>query len=162
MVRHPYRALLSAYQHLMNGVHSGSDVQLRNNIVEALENRDKKIDKDDFEKFALDQINSWRDIILDWVILGKEVLVVYFEDFVQNKAKQMERVYDFLKISKNQERMNCVKFATLDFYRRRNKYGNDLKISKNLKKKVTKIVKEVDKILKKFGHSSLPLSYLNI
>ena len=74
----------------------------------------------------------------------------------------MERVYDFLKISENQERMNCVKFATLDFYRRRNKYGNDLKISNNLKKKVTKIVKEVDKILKKFGHSSLPLSYLNI
>ena len=84
----------------MNGVHFGSDVQLRNNIVEALENRNKKIGTDDFEKFALNQINKWRDIILDWVILGREVLVVYFEDFVKNKTNQMEKILDFFKKSR--------------------------------------------------------------
>ena len=162
MIRNPYRAILSAYQHQMNGVHSGSDVQLRNNIVEALENRNKKIDTEDFEKFAFNQINKWRDIILDWVILGREVLVVYFEDFVKNKTNQMEKVLDFLKVSKNLDRINCLRFATLDFYRRRNNYGLELKISKNLTKKVIKVTKEVDTILKKFGHSSLPLSYLKI
>ena len=162
LIRNPYRAILSAYQHLRNGVHSGSDVQLRNNILEALENIDKKIDKEDFERFALKQIISWRDIILDWVILGEKVLVVYFEDFVQNKIEQMEKVFDFLKISMEKERMKCVKFATLDFYRRRNNFGKEVKISKNLKKKILKIIKEVNKILKIFGHSSLPLSYSNI
>ena len=146
----------------MNGVHFGSDVQLRNNIVEALENRNKKIGTDDFEKFALNQINKWRDIILDWVILGREVLVVYFEDFVKNKTNQMEKILDFLKVSKNLDRINCVKFATLDFYRRRNNYGLDLKISMDLRKKVIKVAKEVDTILKKFGQSSFPLSYLKI
>ena len=162
MIRNPYRAILSAYQHQMNGVHFGSDVQLRNNIVEALENRNKKIGTDDFEKFALNQINKWRDIILDWVILGREVLVVYFEDFVKNKTNQMEKILDFLKVSKNLDRINCVKFATLDFYRRRNNYGLDLKISMDLRKKVIKVAKEVDTILKKFGQSSFPLSYLKI
>ena len=162
MIRNPYRAILSAYQHQMNGVHFGSDVQLRNNIVEALENRNKKIGTDDFEKFALNQINKWRDIILDWVILGREVLVVYFEDFVKNKTNQMEKILDFLKVSKNLDRINCVKFATLDFYRRRNNYGLDLKISMDLIKKVIKVAKEVYTILKKFGQSSFPLSYLKI
>ena len=162
LIRNPYKAILSAYQHLRNGVHSGSDVQLRNNILEALENRDKTIDKEDFEKFAIKQIISWRDIILDWVILGGKVLVVYFEDFVKNKTGQIEKVLDFLKIPKEKERMKCVKFATLDFYRRRNNYAKEHKISKYLKKKILKIVNEVDTILKIFGHSSLPLTYLNI
>ena len=161
-----FHALLTYVECLPSSSNSKTESPLLNSLARhatlALENRDKKIDKDDFEKFALDQINSWRDTILDWIILGKEVQVVYFEDFVQNKIEQMEKVFDFLKISKEKERMKCVKFATLDFYRRRNNFGKELKISKNLKKKILKIIKEVNKILKIFGYSSLPLSYLNI
>ena len=79
------------------------------------------------------------------------------------RLKQIcSEVLDFLKIPKEKERMKCVKFATLDFYRRRNNYAKEHKISKYLKKKILKIANEVDTILKIFGHSSLPLTYLNI
>ena len=161
LIRHPLLAMLSAYQHLMHGVHSGTEVQLRNNIMDALENqdRDKEIDQEDFERFALHQIKCWGDIILDWLILGKKVLVVYFEDFVRNKIDQMKKVFDFLMISIDQERMNCVKYAAIDFYKRRNSFGKEVKISKKLKKKIFKMIKKVDHILKIFGHSSLPTSY---
>ena len=161
LIRNPLRAILSAYQHYKNGVHSGSEVQLRNNILEALENRDKKIDYEDFEKFAFNHLNSWRDIILDWIILGKQVLVVYFEDFLENKFSQMEKVFDFLKISRDEERMKCLQYATIDFYRRKNDYAKEIRFSNNLKRKANEIVKEVDKILKRVGHPSLPNSYLN-
>ena len=42
LIRNPYRAILSAYKHQVFGVHSGSEIRLRLNILEALDMEERQ------------------------------------------------------------------------------------------------------------------------
>ena len=52
LIRNPYRAILSAYKHQVFGVHSGSEIRLRLNILEALDMEERQQERIDPAHFA--------------------------------------------------------------------------------------------------------------
>jgi hypoxanthine phosphoribosyltransferase len=44
----------------------------------------------------LSEVKVWRDTAVDWLLVGREVLVVHYEDMVKDTRKQLERALDFL------------------------------------------------------------------
>ena len=159
MIRNPYRALLSAYKHRKYGVHSGTESELRINILGALEQQEKRISFAELESFSLEQIENWRDIIVDWVSLGK-VLVVFYENLVKEKMSELKRIFAFLEIPIIEWRFHCISHAPLDFYKRQNQVQLKKQLfSEKLNRKISATVNELNNILTSYGHESLPTSY---
>ena len=50
---------------------------------------------------------------------GSRVLVVHYEDFLQDKMGQLRTVLGHLNIAPDSRRFQCVEFADLEFYKRR-------------------------------------------
>ena len=156
LIRNPYRAILSAYKHHVFGVHSGTDIRLRLNIMEALdmaERHHERIDPAHFARFALEHLEVWRDTIMDWVVVGgSKVMVVHYEDFLQDKMVQLRAVIGHLDIKLDSRRLQCVEFAHLEFYKRRSVQSMKHIFTKKLKDKFNKAIEEVNDILSRFGH----------
>jgi hypothetical protein len=158
LIRNPFKAILSAFRHKHFGAHSDSEIKTRINVLGALQSKqdeNKRINVDHFEKFALSHIKLWREIIEHWVTLG-EVLVVHFEDVVDDKVNEVERVLGFLHIALDKRRMECMKYANLDFYRRRSKMVEQNLFSKQLASVFKKNIHIVNDLLVQFGHRAIP------
>ena len=139
----------------MFGVHSGSEIRLRTNLLAALSTRERQhenIDKEHFARFALEQLDMWRNIIMDWVVLGTEVLVVHYEDFLEDKIGQLRKIIKFLGLTEDTRRLQCVQFASLEFYKRPRTNLKEKLFSDQLKSQFYKVVEEVNIILKRHGH----------
>ena len=108
-----------------------------------------------FEKFALSHIKLWREIIEHWIKLG-EVLVVHFEDVVDDKVYEVERVLGFLHTALDKRRMECMKYASLNFYRRRSKIRQQSLFSEQISSIFIKNIDIVNDLLVQFGHRWLP------
>ena len=158
MIRNPFNAIVSTYRHIRFGVHSNSDILTRINIVSALrlkKDETKKININDFETFAIKHIMIWRNIIEDWIKLG-EVLVVHFEDVVEDKVSEVERILGFLNIPLDTRRIECMKYANLDFYRRNSPKLQQNLFSEKLSNLFKNNVERVNDLLHKFGHRKIP------
>ena len=104
-------------------------------------------------RFALEHLEVWREIIMDWVVVGgTRVLVTHYEDFLQDKMGQLRRVLGYLNIAPDSRRLQCVEFADLEFYKRRSSQSTKHLFTKKLKYEFNKAIDEVNKILKGFGH----------
>jgi hypothetical protein len=89
-------------------------------------------------------------IIEHWIILG-EVLVVHFEDVVDDKVYEVERVLGFLHTALDKRRMECMKNASLDFYRRRSKIMQQNIFSEQISSSFKKNIDVVNDFLLQFG-----------
>ena len=92
LIRNPFKAILSAFRHIHFGAHSDSEIKTRINVLGALQSKqdkNKKINVEHFEMYALSHIKLWREIIEHWITLG-EVLVVHFEDVVDDKRRPLK------------------------------------------------------------------------
>ena len=49
-----------------------------------------------------------------------EVLVIHYEDVVDTKMEEVEKILRFLDQNIDKRRMECMKYANLDFYKRNN------------------------------------------
>ena len=109
---------------------------------------------------SIDNLEHWKNIILDWINNADKILIVFYEDFVKDKMREIEKVLDHLKIQVNQNRLKCVKFASLNFYRRQTytKLKKNI-FSKKFKIKANKIMKEIKRKLENCCQVSLPKAY---
>ena len=162
LIRNPYEAILSSYRHKMFGVHSGTDVQLRLGIMDALKNpvNDNFENDEQFEIFSLQHLEHWKNIILDWINNADKILIVFYEDFIEDKMRQIEKVLDHLQIQVDQNRLQCVKFSSLNFYKRQTYTKLEKNVfSKKFKIKANKIMKEIKRKLENCCQVSLPKAY---
>ena len=155
MIRNPFRAILSWFRHNEIGPHSTSEISSL-----AYGSRERTEDQsvfytDKFEKFALENIDKWTTLIEDWVILG-DVLVVHFENVVSDRMAEIERILEFLKIKKNEERLACLKYCNVDMYKRKSTKFSQSPFTDNLKTTINKSIAKVNKMLLKYGHSGIP------
>ena len=160
LVRNPFRAVLSAFRHNKFGVHANSDYGLKKDIVSALMYQGQgrnRINIAEFEQAALKHIVIWREIVENWVKLG-EVLVVHYEDVVDDKVAEVERILGFLKLTPDKRRIDCMRYATLDFYKRHSGGGGALLYSKELSRVFRENIERVDKLLIQYGHRGIPYS----
>ena len=112
----------------------------------------ENIDLEHFGKFAVEHLEIWRDIITDWVVVGTEVLVLHYEDFLQDKMKEVRELVDYLSLGQDTRRLQCVHFASLDFYKRKTSQGKKNMFTKELASKFNKVIEDVNQILQKHGH----------
>ena len=118
-------------------------------------NQEDKINIKKFEIYAVKYVQVWREIIEDWVTLG-ELLVVHFEDVVDNKVSEVKRMLEFLRITPDKRRMDCMEFARLDFFKRESAKPRQDLYSERLVNIFKENIEIVNKLLDKFGHKKLP------
>ena len=160
LVRNPFKAVQSAFRHNKFGIHSNSDYGLKTNIISSLmyQGDDKnRINLEEFEKDALKHIKVWREIIENWVKLG-DVLVVHFEDVVGDKVAEVERMLRFLEFTPDKRRMECLHYASIDFYRRHGQGKKQSLYSEKLARVFRENIDSVDNLLLEYGHRGIPYS----
>ena len=123
--------------------------------LQSKQDENKMINVEHFETFALRHINLWREIIEHWITLG-EVLVVHFEDVVDDKVFEVERVLGFLNTALDKRRMECMKYASLDFYRLRSKMVEQNLYAEKLSSMFKKNIHIANDLLLQFGHRGIP------
>ena len=89
LIRNPFKALISYFRHLIVGFHSGS------NVLNATTRRRREhigvFYTEEFEVFAYNHVEKWRQIVEDWVTVGN-VHVVHFEHVLEDKIGEVEWV----------------------------------------------------------------------
>ena len=158
LIRNPFDAILSAFKHKKFGTHSSSEVAFKTNILKSLNfqnNVNIKIDVNEFDRVAKEFINIWREIVEQWVELG-EVLVVHYEDVVDDKVAEVERILRYLEFIPDKRRMECMEYASLDFYKRQSDGDRKSVYSDELASVVRRNIDIVNKLLLQHGHRGIP------
>ena len=164
LIRNPFRSVLSAFRHDKFGIHANTDYGLKTDILTALlyQGDDRnRINITEFEQAALGLVNSWREIVENWVKLG-EVLVVHYEDVVSDKVAEVERMLRYLKMTPDKGRMECMKYASLDVYKRYGQRGWEQLYSQQLATVFRENIARVDRLLVQYGHRGIPYNKYTI
>ena len=94
IIRNPFAALVSSWRHVM---------------------KDNSIDPshqayyDYFQRYALSEVKVWREIAIDWLLVGKEVIFLHYEDISMDATEQLERVLNFLNLKASEDRLKVWK-----------------------------------------------------
>ena len=162
LVRNPFSAILSMFRHLNFGFHSSSAIAIKEDILSVfkVENVDLYF-TNKFQNLAAKSILKWRKIIEDWVILG-DIIVVHYEDLQDDKMIEMKRILEFLGVEPDQRRLTCLKYSTVDIFKRRRKQMPGNPFSGNLSKTIRKHIDQMDKLLQEFGHPGIPYNKYSV
>ena len=136
IIRNPFPALVSSWRHVI-----GDDTI----------DPDHEDHYEHFQKSALSEVQVWRDIAVDWLLVGREVMVVHYEDMVRDTRKQLERVLDFLNFNASEDRLKCVESFSFSKYKRRRRGIRREWFGQQLFRAVEEAVGEVNIILKEIG-----------
>ena len=114
-----------------------------------------------FRNFATKSILKWRKIIEDWVILG-DILVVHYEDVLQDKMKEIKRILKFLQVEPDERRMTCLKQSVVDMFKRKSKKISKSPFSSDLSDIIRQHIDHMDSLLHEFGHPGIPYNKYKI
>ncbi|XP_045623434.1 uncharacterized protein [Procambarus clarkii] len=115
----------------------------------------------DWARFVYGQMELWKAYALDWIILGRSVMVVHYEHLLEDPQRELRGIIQFLRLRAEKNRLQCV-LANLDgafrratpdniFYRLRDPFTQELHLV------MEAAMKEVDTALVKHGWPGLPL-----
>ena len=161
LIRNPFQSILSWYRHNEVGPHSESEVgQL------ALSSWQREEDQniffsEQFQRFARQNIQTWKQIIEDWVIVG-DVLVVHFEDVLSDRMYEVGRILDFLNLERNETRLACLQYCKVDMYKRNSRKLEMSPYTAETRDIINQSIKSADKLLVKHGHPGIPLHRYSI
>ena len=166
IIRNPYKAIASWYRHLKQGVHSNTDFHVASQGgSDTIPNHHKTrlLHYDNFERFVLENIHIWRTIIEDWVRVG-DILVVHYENILQDRNTELNKILRFLGVEIDETRMKCVNYCDNDMYKRKmtTEDQSSPPYTDFLRKEVNKSIQYIDGLLSEFKHGSLPLEMYHI
>lgn len=155
IIRNPYETLKSAYASVMTG---SRKISLQYAFYQ----------ESDFHNFVLEEIVQWQ--VLPIMVLNRTketpVLLVYYEDLVNDTIKELRRIADFLPHSltgsadRIEKRLICTAVEMKGNFKRSEKYKTDNDPYEGLMKYMVRdSVRELDKFLKENGFQTLPKSY---
>ena len=81
-------------------------------------NKTRLLHYNNFERFVLENIHIWRTIIEDWVRVG-DILVVHYENILQDRNTELNKILRFLGVEIDETRMKCVNYCDNDMYKRK-------------------------------------------
>ena len=96
-------------------------------------------------------------MIEDWVILGY-VLVVHYEDVVEDKMKEMKRILEFLDVEPEEKRLSCLQESNVNIFKRKSHKLNSNPYQGPLSKVIKFHIDDVNDMLLKFNHPPVPYS----
>nr|XP_039249707.1 WSC domain-containing protein 1-like [Styela clava] len=155
IIRDPYHALKSAYASVVMGSRKASLHSVY-------------YTEDNFHTFVMEEILHWQ--ILPMVLLEKAkekpVLLIYFEDLINDTMRQVRRIAEFLpqNLTGNSDRLEkrliCTAIEIQGNFKRSEKYKTDTDpFDYKTKRVINESVKAVDDFLKEKNFQALPLSY---
>ena len=162
LVRNPFSAILSMFRHVHFGFHSSSEMAVKEDILSVFNTEKVHLYfTHKFRNFAAKSILKWRKIIEDWIILG-DVIVVHFEDLSDDKIREMKRILEFLHVSPDPHRLTCLKFSTVDIFKRKSKPLPRNPFSEDLSVNIRQHIDYVDSLLLELGHPGIPYNKYKI
>ena len=113
LIRNPFDCLIAWWHH--NLANSPNDLgvdkdRLRRSLFDGSE---------DFCRFAQSEIQMWREMYLDWILLADRVVVVHYENFREGKIGELSKMLRFMGIPLDEGRLGCVERMELNDYNRR-------------------------------------------
>ncbi len=114
LVRNPYESLLSFWNHeRSNSYDGGGDVGLKHLYSSGLSS-------ELFHQHATLEISLWRELYLDYLTMGSDLLVVHHEDLKDDAERELRRVHEHLGLAPvDEERLRCSLTQPFDRIRRR-------------------------------------------
>ena len=94
-------------------------------------------------------------MIEDWVILGN-ILVVHYEDVVEDKMKEMKRILEFLNVEPEEKRLSCLQKSNVNIFKRKQHKLNSNPFHGSLSKAIKFHIDYVNDLLLKLRHPTVP------
>ena len=139
IIRDPFHAIRSCWNH----IHGDAS--------------DRNIYSSAFQDFAAKEADRWFEVVRNWLILGQQVHVVFYEELVNDLEIELKKVVLFLKIKIHNERFECIKKSKFESNKRRKpKLPRNPFSSANILK-INNIVNMTNAILINQGYETLPL-----
>ena len=135
VVRNPYKAILSYWNFFNTKSHT--------NVIS-----EGSFQSLMFRDFVFTGASRWFELIKDWLRLGEDVYMIFYEDMVQDPVREMRKLMEYLGLTVDEGRLSCIsKHLTGTFHRTVHQLTDPFSsdhhlIVDNLIKKATKIVKE--------------------
>ncbi|XP_076054693.1 uncharacterized protein LOC143033305 isoform X2 [Oratosquilla oratoria] len=145
IIRNPYRAILSHHNFIFGG-HTG---------FAPVSNYRRK----DWDSFVHLQTKSWLELALNWTLNADNLLVVFYEDIMDDPAKEMRRVLNFRGLPVSLHRLQCLKNHTKGNFKRNEKFlPEGLEVfSAPIRSKVDRAIRYLSRRLIERGHGGLPV-----
>ena len=118
---------------------------------------DRNIFTDAFQDFASKEADRWFEVIRNWLILGQQVHVVFYEELVNSLEAELKKIVLFLKLKIDHERFGCILRSKFESNKRkkkklpRNPFGNVNIL------KIHNIMNMTNDLLINHGYKALPL-----
>ena len=110
----------------------------------------------EFDNFLLREALRWLEVIEDWIIFGREVHFIFYENFVEDPLKETRKLVKYLKLPIDEDRFSCLSKATTGLFLRT---GHQPKIPFTLDQHriIRMMIRQADKIVKDHNNEGLPI-----
>ena len=62
-----------------------------------------------FSQFVMHGISRWREIIQDWLSLGQEIYLIFYENLRDEPVEEIRKLLIYLNIPVNEGRLDCIR-----------------------------------------------------
>ena len=122
------------------------------------EGEDKNIYTDAFQDFASKEADRWFEVVRNWLILGQQVHVVFYEELVNNLEIELKNIVLFLKLKIDHERFGCIMKSKFESNKRKKSKLLTNPFSNANILKINNILNMTNDLLTNQGHKTLPLN----
>ena len=95
IIRNPYKAIISFWSWERTNSHT----------VFA---SSRSLCSAEFREFVYKSIARWDELIQDWLTLGSHILVVFYEDLLDNPIRELRRMLQHLSVPAEEHRLRCL------------------------------------------------------
>ncbi|XP_070580524.1 sialate:O-sulfotransferase 2-like [Ptychodera flava] len=95
VIRNPYKAIVSEHNRKFGG-HTGHA------------SAKKYIVGDEWVKFVMGKSRTWTNTAINWLQYSKRILVIYYEDLIEDHEREIRKILNFIELPENNGRLLCL------------------------------------------------------
>ena len=153
LIRNPYRALVSYWNHIRaeSTVKSNPDLE-------------QEIHTDLFSRFMMNEAKLWYEVAYDWIALGSHLTVVHYEDLLTDdevRKSEINRILDFFQIPFDASRLKCIEGKPVKYSGNKRPSPKFAMTRQMFREDVQRVIDgyvlKMRALLKEYGFKDLPL-----
>ena len=110
----------------------------------------------EFDNFLLREALRWLEVIEDWIIFGKEVHFIFYENFVQGPLKETRKLLKYLKLPADEGRLFCLSKENTGSFLRTG-YQSKINFRLDHHRILRMVIEKADSIIKHYNNAVLPI-----
>ena len=143
VIRNPYKAILSYWNFFNTKSHTSV---IGENSFESLK----------FKDFVFTGASRWFELIDDWIIMGKDVYFIFYEDLAQDPVKEMRKLMAYLGLPVDEGRLSCISQHLSGSFHRTVHQATD-PFTPDHHMMIRTVIEKADKMVKEKTGENLPL-----